>query len=656
VTDEEDRLLQLATSICLGRQVDWDEVERSASDKEEREIIHGLRLLASISEVHAVEHAPGEAQDAGPAAGVPIPSRWGRLQIRERLGSGAFGDVYRAWDGNLEREVALKILHHVRRAPGAAPSAAPAAGVPAETDPGGRAGVLQEARALARVRHPNVITVHGADVEEGRVGIWMELIAGRTLEDLVREQGPLGAREAALVGLDLCRALTALHRVGLVHRDVKARNVMREHGGRIVLMDFGAARELGELQSARAFTGTPFYMAPEVLCGEPSSPQSDLYSLGVLLYHLVTASYPVEANSLQELCAAHARRESKLLRQARSDLPEAFVRVVETALAFTTGERFASAAHMEQALSSALGVDARPEPAAAPRSGARGAPRRDRRRVLLVLIALVGVAGAGWLLTRLLHRTARPTVASPSEINGELPSTAGASQTPGSVPAQSSEGTSTRTQPPAGAEPAPPKDASAPVPGTAQYTVEAAFYRVAGGAKERLVPGARLRPGDGVVLELRGSLDLHVYVVNEDDRGQVYLLFPHPRLVPRNPLRASVRHVLPGMLDGEKITWEVTTAGGREHFLIVASPKRLVEFESEVLGLDRPQEGRLQYPQVSDTAKVRLRGVGGFRKQPVPGEIVAPSRLFDLASRLGVRPEAVQGVWVRQIDFENPAP
>src|SRR5204862_2087023 len=126
-----------------------------------------------------------------------------------------------------------------------------------------------EARMLAQVRHPNVVTVYGADRCEGRVGLWMEFIHGQTLEQVVCERGPFGAGEATLIGLDLCRALSAVHRAGLLHRDIKAHNVMREDGGRIVLMDFGTGFDhaVDSEASARGLAGTPLYLAAEILDG-----------------------------------------------------------------------------------------------------------------------------------------------------------------------------------------------------------------------------------------------------------------------------------------------------------------------------------------------------------------------------------------------------
>ena len=103
--------------------------------------------------------------------------------------------------------------------------------------------VLREGSLLAKINHRNVVVVHGVEQSNGFAGLWMEFIQGRTMEDELRTRGPLGAEEATLIGVDLCRALAAVHGRGLVHRDIKAQNVMREEGGRTVLMDFGAGTE-----------------------------------------------------------------------------------------------------------------------------------------------------------------------------------------------------------------------------------------------------------------------------------------------------------------------------------------------------------------------------------------------------------------------------
>ena len=269
-------------------------------------------------------------------ADTPRLESWGPLTIRAQIGRGRFGTVFRAWEPGLERDFALKLLHD---APLVRDDAA-----------------LKEARLLARIRHPNVVTIFGVDCFDNRVGFWMELVNGRTLKDIVEEQGPFSAQEAVVFGLDLCRALAAVHQAGFLHRDVKAQNVMREAGGRIVLMDFGAAAVMSTgSQRAPDLKGTPLYLAPEVLQGDPPSAKSDLYSLGVLLYYLVSGEFPVNGRSLDDIGNAHAHGRRRSLRDARPDLPSGFVRVVDDATAALPERRPDSAGLMEALLENAVG-------------------------------------------------------------------------------------------------------------------------------------------------------------------------------------------------------------------------------------------------------------------------------------------------------------
>jgi serine/threonine protein kinase len=249
-TPEALALLPLAESIADGTPIDWDAAEAAASGRD-LVMIRQLRVLSNLAGLH--RSMPAAAHDTtGPAPdrhalAAPAIGSWAQLTLIERLGGGTFGDVYRAWDRHLEREVALKLLR-----------------ADESVDDLQASGIAREGRLLARVRHVNVITVHGVDVHDGRVGLWMDLVRGVTLEQRLREGGPLSAREAALVGIDLCRALAAIHAAGLIHRDVKAQNVMREDGGRIVLMDLGTGREAGAAgrPSAADLAGTPLYLAP----------------------------------------------------------------------------------------------------------------------------------------------------------------------------------------------------------------------------------------------------------------------------------------------------------------------------------------------------------------------------------------------------------
>lgn len=250
---------------------------------------------------------------------------WGSLEILQEIGRGGFGVVYRAWEPTLAREVALKVIR------------------PRDAQPETLASILREGQLLARVRHPSVVTVYGAQQIGDEVGLWMELVRGRSLSDLVKHDGPRAAAEAAVIGISLCQATAAVHQAGVIHRDIKAHNVMRESGGRIVLMDFGAGQMLEAPRNPedRAI-GTPAYMAPEVLAGGRATARSDIYSLGVLLYYLVTGAYPVEGNTWTDFLLAHARYQRRPLGDVRPDIHASFVRVVERATALNPDDRYPS--------------------------------------------------------------------------------------------------------------------------------------------------------------------------------------------------------------------------------------------------------------------------------------------------------------------------
>jgi tetratricopeptide (TPR) repeat protein/tRNA A-37 threonylcarbamoyl transferase component Bud32 len=262
--------------------------------------------------------------------------RWGPFERLQRVGRGAFGEVYRAFDPTLQRQVALKLL------------------LPRGLDQDAEArSLLKEARAMARIRHPNVVPIYGVDQHHGRVGFWSDFVQGQTLSDILATQGPMGPREAALVGIDVSRAVGAGHAAWFIHRDIKAGNVMRETGGRILLMDFGLTYEGG---SDHNRSGTPAYMAPELLAGQPAAIASDVYAIGVLLFHLLTARYPVEGADLERLRAAHDSGARRTLLDVRPDLPQALAHVVETAIRTDPQKRFGSAGQLVAALSDAIGM------------------------------------------------------------------------------------------------------------------------------------------------------------------------------------------------------------------------------------------------------------------------------------------------------------
>lgn len=792
---ETNHVAALVAAVSDGEPVDWDSAAERMKDDDERALVGSLRLVAQVAAAHrgldlfeafSAESTRTLGQDAESSAQGAAPSgpcrRWGPLEIVQKIGEGAFGEVFRARDPRLDHEVALKLLRSAE-----------------SRNPDVASAVLEEGRLLARVRHPNVATVHGASEHDGRVGLWMELVRGRTLAQLLRDQGPLGAREAANIGLDLCRALTAIHNAGVVHRDIKAQNVMREEGGRILLMDFGAGREVVEgKESAEGVSGTPLYMAPEVLLEGVAHARSDIYSLAVLLFHLVTEEFPVQCRSLAELREKLQRGEMRLLREARPDLPEGFLRVVERALASRPEERFPSAGHMEQALADFLGVKA-PVP-----------PHVPWRKVVYVAasVAIVGVAAAlvvsapwkdreqrrdegattggvppgtvpaagtaEWSehlvklydraglyqalgsyaeaklvlgqavagseqafglddpsladsLVRLawVHQSSgespqaralyeRAVVILASKRGPTHPDVATALLGLGSLLREMGELRDARERlvealaireqtqgrdgrgaadvldelarveidagDPAAAGPllersaaihagfgggAGPRvetslerlgDRALGVP----YTVEAALYRSRHGAKERLENGDRVAPDDRLFVEFRATKPLHVYVINEDEKGEANLLFPLPGFDLANPLAPFALHRLPGrrLEDGAKISWQVSSAGGREHFLVVASPDRLLEFEEELRGLALPEgTSFLVAHEMSTETTGRLRGIARLAVEPEDPALPATgdaTGLFQLARRLASGEEKVRGVWIRQLDLENP--
>jgi serine/threonine-protein kinase len=344
---DERPLVDLAARVADGRIVDWEGAVASSG----ADLVPAVRELRIIGEIAALHRRWSGSPDATSVIGVPEATasvspiraprfdpdakRWGPLVVMESIGSGAFGDVYRAWDTTLDREVALKLL----KRPGSA----------------GAAFIAREGQLLARVSHPNVMAIYGALQIDGQVGIWGELLRGRTLARMVSEQGPLSAEETLLLSDAICRALATAHRSGLLHRDVKAQNVMREAGGRIVLMDFGLGRELSDAPTSAGveLAGTPLYLAPELFSGGRASVRSDIYSLGVLMFFLVTGNYPITGRRLEDIASGHASGTRQRLQDLRPELANPFVQVVERAIEIEPARRFESCGAMQSAIAAA---------------------------------------------------------------------------------------------------------------------------------------------------------------------------------------------------------------------------------------------------------------------------------------------------------------
>ncbi|MGW0803094.1 protein kinase domain-containing protein [Nonomuraea sp. NPDC002799] len=220
----------------------------------------------------------------------------GRYALLRPLGAGGMGKVWLARDEMLEREVAVKELT-----------------LPEGMSPKQRAEsvtrAVREAQATARLRHPGIVALHDVVVEQERPWLVMELLRGRTLAETVRESGPLPPVHAARVGADVLEALSVAHAQGLQHRDVKPGNVFMTDSGRVVLTDFGIARQEGQatLTEQGLMIGSPGFIAPERLDGHPGGPASDLWSLGATLYNALTGAPAYEGSVADRLRATLTR-------------------------------------------------------------------------------------------------------------------------------------------------------------------------------------------------------------------------------------------------------------------------------------------------------------------------------------------------------------
>ena len=305
------------------------------------------RALLDVARIAAFSRAQ-QRSASGRAAEEGAPDtleRWGPFTLLERLGSGASGEVWRAWDPSLEREVAVKFLQAGEAAPeGRAPESLHA-----------------EARALARVRHPGVAAVYGIAEHDGRPGLWMELLRGPTLAETIERKAPLSVRDVTRLALTMCEALEALDRAGIVHRDIKPANILLEAGGRAVLTDFGlgSRRRLFDAGSPRDGSGTPLFMAPSLLDGEPATPRTDLYALGVTLRWALTGRPPFTARTVEELRAEVRSGPGASLASERADAPPSLVRAIERAMhPSPEADRYTAAAmRRELGAASATGSD-----------------------------------------------------------------------------------------------------------------------------------------------------------------------------------------------------------------------------------------------------------------------------------------------------------
>jgi eukaryotic-like serine/threonine-protein kinase len=335
------------------------------------------------------------------------PERFGRYEVIDEIGDGAMGRVYRAWDPAVSRLVAVKTVK--------------AEYLTRDTRDEFLKRFRREAQAAGGLNHPAIVRVF----DLGEDHLVMEYVEGRTLHQMVRERGRIPPAEALRLLAPVAEAVDHAHRQGIVHRDIKPANIVVQPDGQPKLMDFGVARiEASVMTTAGQILGSPSYMAPEQIAGQDVTGRSDVYSLAVVAYELLTGQPPFQGSTITQVIYQVMHETPAPPRRWNAALPERYDDVFARALAKDPAERFATALELvtaldireiELALGAAEAVPAAPrweggdEPTIAARpaeggarspAGAGPAGRARPRRALVAAALVAGLAAAGWLALR----------------------------------------------------------------------------------------------------------------------------------------------------------------------------------------------------------------------------------------------------------------
>jgi eukaryotic-like serine/threonine-protein kinase len=265
-----------------------------------------------------------------------------RYRVDELIASGGMGTVHRGWDARLARPVALKVLHRHLAA-----------------DADFERRFRAEARHAARVKHPNVVAVLDQDEHDGVPFIVMEFISGWTLRDVLRRRGRLAPDEVARMLAPTCAGLSAIHRSGIVHRDVKPENLLIDHAGVVRVGEFGIVHTLDATRCTPAgvLLGSVRYMAPEVVLGGQASAASDQYALGVMLFEALTGRAPLPADDPAAVALRHAHEDVPPPSAADPSVPTALDHVVMTAAVRRPEDRYPTVDALNAAFQAAMSGD-----------------------------------------------------------------------------------------------------------------------------------------------------------------------------------------------------------------------------------------------------------------------------------------------------------
>ena len=316
-----------------------------------------------------------------------------RYQLLEALGKGGMAVVYRARDLMLERLVAVKVLREDYT-----------------RDPAFLERFRQEAKAAANLSHPNIVTVHDFGLDNGQLFLVMEYVPGTDLKTLIKQRGRFSPEEAVPLLIQACAGIGYAHRAGLVHCDVKPQNMLVTPDMRLKVADFGIARALSTIhpdEQSDVVWGSPQYFAPEQATGAAPAPASDVYSLGIIMYEMLTGSLPFQATTASDLSRLHVEAEPPLLSEMIPDISPTLEQILTKVLSKEPSQRYRTADQLGRVLLNfgnarsapalALTPEAAPDAITAPAAKAAPAPAPvpeiDWASVGLGLVALVSVLG-----------------------------------------------------------------------------------------------------------------------------------------------------------------------------------------------------------------------------------------------------------------------